>query len=158
MDNKETVQYYIALLKTRKTNESCNTKSGKSATCSQVTEHILKWGAEYQCVSSRKLGGSGHAPPENFLNLSPWMAGNAQEILKMSHFVSVSSSGMGMFVKKIKGMDQVAQKWGAKAPLPARPPAWPLNCRSIFQIIWRRNRLANLPQVSQNWELPILDW
>ena len=63
MDNKETIQYYIALLKTRKTNESCNTKSGKSATCSQATEHILKWGAEYQCVSSRKLGGSGAMLP-----------------------------------------------------------------------------------------------
>ena len=40
------------------------------------------------------------------------MTGNALEILQMSHFVSVSTSGIGTFIKKIKGMDLVAQKWG----------------------------------------------
>ena len=37
--------------------------------------------------------------------------------------MSVSPSGSGTFIKKIKGMDQVAQKWeGPQAPPPVPPP------------------------------------
>ena len=35
---------------------------------------------------------------------------------------------MGTFVKKVKGMSQVAQKWGGGGWGAAPPPAWPLFC------------------------------
>ena len=51
---------------------------------------------------SRKLEGSGDMLPRKIGEIwVPKMAGNALEILKMSRFVSVLSSGMGTFVKKI---------------------------------------------------------
>ena len=43
--------------------------------------------------------------------------GNGLEILNMSRFCErFVFSGMGTFVKKIKGMDEVAQKWTGQAP------------------------------------------
>ena len=54
------------------------------------------------------------------------MAGNALDILQMScFFVSVSSSGVDTFVTKIKGMDQVAQKWEWLKPPSPSPYAVP---------------------------------
>ena len=51
--------------------------------------------AERERVSSRKQGDRGYAPPGKFGKCI---------------ITSSSSSGMGTLVKKIKGMDQVAQK------------------------------------------------
>ena len=39
-----------------------------------------------------------------------------QKLWKCHIFVGVSSSGMGMFVKKIQGTNRVAQKWGSSSP------------------------------------------
>ena len=50
--------------------------------------------------------GARSEPREFFWNMSS--AGGVLEILQMSCFVGVSLSGMGTFVKKIWGVDQVA--------------------------------------------------
>ena len=46
----------------------------------------------------------------------PHKAGNALELLKSHVFVSLSSSGMGTLIQKVKGMGQVVQKWGSAVP------------------------------------------
>ena len=108
--------------------------------CQGLRSMSWSWGAEYERVNSRKLGGYGGMLPQKICEIwVPRMAGNALEMLWKYHvFVSVSSSGMGTFVKKIKGMDEVGwscQKAGgggergAQAP-PAPPPAWPLHVAS----------------------------
>ena len=56
-------------------------------------------------------GGGGRVACRMF----PQMAGNATEILKMSRFCERLVFLNDTFVKKIKGMDQVAQKCGGSS-------------------------------------------
>ena len=85
---------------------------------SGAAERALKWGAEHEPVSSRKLGVREHAPPEDLLKFESlsWLEMHWKSVLKHV-LVSVSSSGMGRYVRKEnEGMDQVAQKLGGPSP------------------------------------------
>ena len=99
-------------------------------------------GAEWQCVNSCKLAGSGG---KFFPNLSPLnIAENALEILKMSCFCERFIFWNGYVCQENQWFGPRCPKVGGSSP-PAPPHVRSLTWRSVIWIIWRWTRLGSLP-------------